>query len=277
VDRRAGRGKVSAEVTNAISARVLDGLTAAAEDLANISRGMLVAAAGGDAAESKPDRTFVTETDRAIEVRLRGEIDRRFPDHGVWGEEFGRTNPKAEFQWIIDPIDGTAQFIAGIPVYATLIALAHGDVPIIGVMDFPATNERWTGCIGRPSLHNGAPCRVRACEALADAVMSTSSPDFYSEAERPALHALQEQTRWRIYGGAAMSYARLASGRTDLACDTSFQVYDFAPMRPIIEGAGGMITDWAGQPLTLASERRLVAAGSAAVHEAALDAIKRSG
>ncbi len=262
-------------MTDRISARVLDGLVSVAEKLARISRQMLAGATGDSAAaESKPDRTFVTAMDRAIEQRLREEIGRRFPDHGVWGEEFGRTNPDAEFQWVIDPIDGTAQFIAGIPVYSTLIALSQGDIPIIGAMDFPATDERWTGCIGRPSLHNDKPCHVRQCANLGSAVMSTSSPDFYSEIERPALDALRDQTRWRIYGGAAMSYARLAGGRTDLACDTGFQVYDFAAMRPIIEGAGGIITDWDGKPLTLTSQHRLVAAGSVSIHTAALEVIR---
>jgi histidinol phosphatase-like enzyme (inositol monophosphatase family) len=257
-----------------IGAGALDALVLAAGALADISRRMLAEAAGGAAAESKPDRTFVTAMDRAIEQRLREAILQRFPGHGVWGEEFGRTKPDAEFQWVIDPIDGTAQFIAGIPVHATLIALAHGGIPIIGVMDFPATGERWTGCAGRPTLYNGSPCRVRGCAGLGEAVMSTSSPDFYGEAERPVLAAMQRQTRWRIYGGAAMSYARLASGRTDLACDMGFQVYDYAAMRPVIEGAGGVITDWEGRPLTLASGNRLVAAGSRDVHAAAIRVIQ---
>jgi inositol-phosphate phosphatase / L-galactose 1-phosphate phosphatase / histidinol-phosphatase len=259
-----------------LGSRALDELVSMAEDLARISRQLLIAASGGAAAESKPDRTFVTAMDRSIELRLREEIGRRFPDHGIWGEEFGRTNPQAEFQWVLDPIDGTAQFIAGIPVYSTLIALAQGDIPIIGVMDFPATGERWTGCTGRLTLHNGTPCQVRACEGLAHAVMTTSSPDFYSEAERPVLSCLQRHTRWRIYGGAAMSYARLASGRTDLACDAGFQVYDFAAMRPIIEGAGGIITDWEAKPLTLASQHRLIAAGSPKLHADAIKIVQAS-
>jgi histidinol phosphatase-like enzyme (inositol monophosphatase family) len=266
-------------VGEGIGAGALDALVLAAEELADVSRLMLTKAAGGAAAESKPDRTFVTAMDRAIEQRLRETILQRFPQHGVWGEEFGRTNADAEFQWIIDPIDGTAQFIAGIPVHSTLIALAKGGIPVIGVMDFPATGERWTGCAGRRTLHNGSPCQVRGCAGLGEAVMSTSSPEFYGVAERPVLAALQKQTRWRIYGGAALSYARLASGRTDLACDMGFQVYDYAAMRPVIEGAGGIITDWEGRPLTLASGDRLVAAGSRHVHAAAMRIIQdyRSG
>ena len=273
MDRSARRREIG--VSDHISDGSLDAFVAMAEDLADVSRTMLADAGGGAAAEDKPDRTFVTAMDRAIEERLRETILAKQPDHGVWGEEFGRSNTDAEFQWILDPIDGTAQFIAGIPVYSTLIALAHGGVPIIGVMDFPATGERWTGCRGRPTLMNEKPCRVRNCTSLADAVMSTSSPDFYAETERPVLSALQQRTRWRIYGGAAMSYARLASGRTDLACDAGFQVYDFAAMRPVIEGAGGIITDWEGRPLTLASGRRLVASGSPAVHAAALEVVQR--
>jgi inositol-phosphate phosphatase / L-galactose 1-phosphate phosphatase / histidinol-phosphatase len=245
----------------------LDDHVAAASAFADVSRAMLCAAtAETSAAELKPDRTFVTATDKAIEQRLRRLIADRFPQHGIWGEEFGRHQPDAEWQWIVDPIDGTAQFIAGIPVYATLIALARGGVPIVGVMDFPATDERWIGCQGRPTSRNGEVCRTSGQRDLAAAMMSTSSPDFYSDAERPALDALRKATRWRIYGAAALSYGRLASGRTDLACDAGFQVYDFACFRPIIEGAGGVVTDWEGRPLTLDSGPRVLAAATPDLH-----------
>ena len=248
----------------------LDDCLAAASAFADISRAMLrAAAAETGAAELKPDRTFVTATDRAIEQRLREVIADRFPQHGIWGEEFARHQPGADWQWILDPIDGTAQFIAGIPVYATLIALARGGVPVIGLMDFPATGERWIGVQDRPTSHNGKTCHTSGACDLAAAMMSTSSPDFYAETERPRLDALRKATRWRIYGGAALSYGRLASGRTDLACDTGFQVYDFACFRPIIEGAGGVVTDWEGRPLTLDSGPRVLAAATRDLHSAA--------
>jgi len=248
----------------------LDGYVGAAVALADVCRAMLRAAAAQSAAvELKPDRTFVTATDRAIEQRLREAIAARFPHHGIWGEEFGRHQAGAEWQWILDPIDGTAQFIAGIPVYATLIALARGGVPVAGVMDFPAIDERWIGCSGAATRRNGEICRTSGARDLAAAMMSTSSPDFYSEAERPALDALRAATRWRIYGGAALSYGRLASGRTDLACDASFQVYDFACFRPIIEGAGGVVTDWEGRALDLDSGTRVLAAATPDLHVAA--------
>jgi len=249
----------------------LDDCLAAASALADVSRAMLRAAASRTGrTELKPDRSFVTDTDRAIEQRLREMIADRFPQHGIWGEEFGREQPGANWQWIVDPIDGTAQFIAGIPVYATLIALARGGVPVLGLMDFPAIGERWLGAEGRATTCNGEICRTSGATDLASAMMSTSSPDFYADAERPVLEALRLATRWRIYGGAALSYGRLAAGRTDLACDSSFQVYDFACFRPIIEGAGGIVTDWAGRPLTLDSGPQVLAAATPELHAAAL-------
>jgi inositol-phosphate phosphatase / L-galactose 1-phosphate phosphatase / histidinol-phosphatase len=248
---------------------------ATAIDLADAARAMLHAAAeGARASEVKPDRTFVTATDRAIEQRLREMIAKRFPAHGIWGEEFGREQPDAEWQWVLDPIDGTAQFIAGIPVYATLIALAQGGIPVLGIMDFPAIGSRWIGCKGRPTLLNGEVCQTSQARKIAHAMMSTSSPDFYSDAERPVLESLRKATRWRIYGGAALSYARLASGSIDLSCDTGFQVYDFACFRPIIEGAGGVVTDWDGRQLTLASGNRVLAAATPELHELALQQIR---
>ena len=251
-----------------------DAFAAFAMHLAEIARAMLRPGAGPQpATEVKHDRTLVTSLDRAIEQRLSAEIAARYPGHGIWGEEFGRINPDAALQWILDPIDGTAQFIAGIPTYSTLIALAVEETPVIGLMDFPATGDRWFGCEGRPTTHNGAAVHVRACDSLAEAMMSTSSPDFYSDIERPVLDGLRSRTRWRIYGGASMSYGLLASGRTDLTCDTNFKVYDFASFRPIIEGAGGVITDWDGQPLTTHSGPRVLAAGCRHRHAEALELV----
>lgn len=254
-----------------------DAFATFATHLAEIAHAMLRPGVGPQpATEVKNDRTLVTSLDRAIEQRLSAEIAARYPDHGIWGEEFGRINPGAAVQWILDPIDGTAQFIAGIPTYSTLIALAVEETPVIGLMDFPATGDRWLGCEGCPTTHNGRAVHVRACDSLAAAMMSTSSPDFYSDTERPALEILRSRTRWRIYGGASMSYGLLASGRTDLTCDTSFKVYDFASFRPIIEGAGGIISDWDGKPLTTRSGPQVLAAGCRNRHAEALDLVRMS-
>jgi inositol-phosphate phosphatase / L-galactose 1-phosphate phosphatase / histidinol-phosphatase len=247
----------------------LDALAAFAGHLADISRGMLRAAVDAPETEIKPDRSFVTATDRAIEQRLRREIALRFPDHGIIGEEEGRERPNAAVQWVLDPIDGTAPFIAGVPVYGTLISLAVEDTPVIGVMDMPAAGSRWVGVAGRPTTRNGLPCRTRGGVALDAAMMACMNPDFFSDGERAPLDALKSATHWRIYGTSSLAYGLLASGRIDLCFDTGLQVHDFACYRPIIEGAGGAVSDWAGQPVTLSSGRRIIAAGDAALHELA--------
>ncbi|MNV67758.1 Histidinol-phosphatase [compost metagenome] len=176
---------------------------------------------------------------------------------------------------MLDPIDGTAPFIAGIPVFGTLIALLRRGAPVIGVMDFPATRDRWVGVAGRPTRHQGQPCRTRACGHLGDAMLSTSNPDFYAPDELPAFQALRERTRWRIYGGCCLAYGLLASGRTDVAIDARLALYDYAPFIPVIQGAGGVITDWDGHALSLDNPSpRILAAGDPARHRDALDLVR---
>lgn len=260
-----------------LSDRWLDEWSAFADLLATESRTLLAPGMGlRPTVEVKPDRSLVTELDRRLETRLRELIVARYPHHGILGEEDEPARLDADLVWILDPIDGTAAFIAGVPVYGTLIALAHEGVPVIGIIDQPATGDRWIGVAGRPTTHSGRPCATRPCPALSEAIVSASNPDFFSESERPALDALRARTRWRIYGGCCMSYGLLASGRTDLAIDTKLQVYDYAPFRPIIEGAGGCITDWQGAPLTLASGPQVLAAGDRARHGEALAEVARA-
>ena len=178
--------------------------------------------------------------------------------------------------WILDPIDGTAPFIAGVPVFGTLIALAWQGVPVLGVMHLPVTTQRYVGVADRASTLNGAPIRARACADLRAAILTTSNPDFLSAAERRALDALRERTAWRIYGGCCMSYGLLAAGRTDIAIDAGLKLYDYAPFRPLIEGAGGLITDWQGRAITMASGSQILAAGDAARHREALAVVTKA-
>ncbi len=225
----------------------------------------------------KADKTFVTELDLAIEIRLRERITERFPEHGILGEEFAPIGIDSEWVWTLDPIDGTMAMVTGMPVYSTLISLTHHGVPVIGVMHFPAINTRWIGTAGKPTTCNSVPCRTRQGATLHDAIQSVSSPDFFSTpAEQRALTALTAQTAWRIYGGAALAYGRLALGSIDVAIDAGLKVYDYAPFVPIVEGAGGKITDWQGQPLTLHSGSQVLAAGDARRHAAALALIHAS-
>lgn len=256
----------------------LDAWLAFAQELAAEGRELL---ASSDDWQSrfKPDRTLVTRLDLEIEQRLVERILQRCPGHGVLGEELGARERNAEWLWVLDPIDGTASFMAGMPVYGTLIALLHQGVPVLGVIDQPATGERWVGCQGRPTMlldrHGSHPCRTRACADLAQAFVSVSSPDFFQPDELPLLQGFRQRTGWRVYGGACRSYGLLASGRTDLALDAGLKLYDYAAMRPIVEGAGGVISDWEGRPVTLDSGSRVLAAGDPARHREALELIQR--
>ncbi|MEN5278822.1 inositol monophosphatase family protein [Brucella sp. TWI432] len=226
--------------------------------------------------EVKPDRSLVTKYDRAIEHRLRVEIRKQYPHHGIIGEEEGSVDTQASHVWILDPIDGTAPFIVGIPVWGTLIALAIDGVPQVGVIDNPVLGTRWIGATGQNTRLNDQAVRCRPCESLATALMTNSNQDYMSAGQLPALNALRRKTANRVYGGACLNYGRLAEGRTDLAIDAGQQIYDFAPYRPIIEGAGGKITDWQGQPLTLASNGTILAAGDERCHAQALEVVNSS-
>ncbi|WP_151719664.1 inositol monophosphatase family protein [Gemmobacter serpentinus] len=256
------------------SAGIEDQHVAFAEELAEAARTILAQeTARGLDVEVKPDRSFVTRIDRLIEAKLRQMIAARFPAHGIIGEEEEDHETGASHVWVLDPIDGTAPFIVGIPVYGTLIALAVDGVPRLGVIDVPAVDARWLGAPERATTLNGTKVRCRDCSGLAQAVMTNSNQDYMSAAELPVLNALRRVTANRVYGGACLNYGRLAEGRSDLALDAGQKVFDFAPFRPIIEGAGGVISDWAGRPLTLESDGRILAAGGLRCHDAALAVI----
>lgn len=223
--------------------------------------------------EIKEDGSPVTAVDKAVEDAIRQLISARFPDHGVLGEERQATAPDAEFKWIIDPIDGTLPFLAGIPVFGTLIALVRGEDPVLGVIDMPMTGERWIGCEGQSTTCNGDPVSSRSCDNLSRALMSTSNPDFYGDEDKQALVRLNAATRWCVYGGSCMAYAQIASGRIDVGIDVNFDIYDYLALVPVIRGAGGVMTDWDGAELTIHSGNRLAAAGDRRVHEQVLEII----
>ena len=222
------------------------------------------------AIELKPDSSYVTDTDKGIERALRAMIETQFPAHGILGEEYGAQNANAEYVWVLDPIDGTAAFVAGLPVFGTLIALLHEGVPVIGVIDHLMTNDRWIGALGRPTTRNGAVVHTRQCPSLAQAMLSASNPDFFSAQEQPLFERIRSRTQWRIYGGSCFSYGLLASGRIDMSIDSSLGIHDFAPYVPILAGAGGIITDWQGKAIDMHSGPQILAAGDPARHAEAL-------
>ncbi len=250
---------------------LVDELAEFAGRLADASGPIILEAHRGTfSAEAKSDGSPVTNVDCAVEDRLRAIISASCPDHGIVGEERGTTAAGDGPVWVIDPIDGTLPFLAGIPVFGTLIALVEAGVPLIGVIDMPATAERWLGCRNRPTTRNGTAVRVRPCGGLADALMSTSNPDFYGAADGDAFARLKEAVCWTVYGGSCLAYAQLASGRIDLGIDVAFDPFDYLALVPVIEGAGGVMSDWQGAPLTMDSGSRILAAGDARRHAEAM-------
>ncbi|MFZ1725510.1 MAG: inositol monophosphatase family protein [Albidovulum sp.] len=236
-----------------------------AERLADQSRAMLLnARQSRPEIELKADASFVTTTDKAVETALRDMITKAYPDHGILGEEFENTNIDAEFVWILDPIDGTAPFIAGIPVYGTLISLAWKGAPYIGVIDHPATSDRWTGVAHRFAQHNGRSVRVRPCGALETAFATCSNADFMSPDELERFTRLRKRVQYVQYGGSCYAYAVLASGRTDLAVDGGLDSFDVYASAAVIQGAGGHFTDWQGNALSFDMTGTVIAAGDAA-------------
>jgi histidinol phosphatase-like enzyme (inositol monophosphatase family) len=242
-----------------------------AERLADESRKMLASAATETTrVDVKADNSFVTEVDRAIEVRLRELIGEAHPDHGVMGEEFGSHDLDADVVWVLDPVDGTAPFIAGIPVYGTLIGVSRFGRPWIGVLDYPATNDRWVGVNGVFAERNGVAVRTRRCADLAAALATCSNPDFFQPDEYAALTRVRDEVRYTLYGASSFAYAMLASGRTDLAVDSGLKPYDVFAPAAVVGGAGGVMTQWSGAELSLGSQGRIVAAGDPDLHAAAL-------
>ncbi len=218
------------------------------------------------AVDDKSDLTPVTVADRAAEAAMRQLIEKRFPDDGIIGEEHGSIRGEAEHVWVLDPIDGTKSFISGIPLFGTLIALARRGRPVLGIIDQPILGERWLGVAGRGTLLNGAPVRSRRCAALERATLFCTAPELMFQGEDAAGFArLRGAVKLFRAGADCYAYAQLAGGFIDLVVEGQLKPYDFCALAPVIEGAGGTITDWQGRALDLGSDGRVVACGDPAL------------
>ncbi|HZF17030.1 MAG TPA: histidinol-phosphatase [Steroidobacteraceae bacterium] len=227
------------------------------------------------AIEQKPDNSPVTVADRAIETELRRLIRAEFPTHAIQGEEFAN-EPGRDFTWVLDPIDGTKSFICGMPLFGTLIALMQGDRAVIGIVESPASAERWVGCTGRPTRLNGEPARTSRCTELQSARIYTTSPDAFRGDEWRRYDAVSRQAGLRRFGGDCYSYGLLASGHCDLVIESALKPHDYLALIPVIEGAGGKVTDWEGEPLGLHSSDRIVAAATEALWSETIEALGRA-
>jgi histidinol phosphatase-like enzyme (inositol monophosphatase family) len=219
----------------------------------------------------------VTAADRASETVIRKLIGQRYPDHGVLGEEFGADRAEAEFVWVIDPIDGTRAFMAGLPLWTTLIALRHRGRPVIGLIAQPYLGEVFVGGPhGSRILKGGAETRLktRSCPKLTDAIVSTTDPGLFHGAEAGAFAQVRAAARLVRLGCDAYAYAMVALGRIDLVIESGLKAWDYEPLIPVIEGAGGTVANWRGEAVD--GTGQIVAAGDARCLDEALVSLRRS-
>ncbi len=225
--------------------------------------------------ESKADASPVTLADRAAEEAMRRILTAEASRDGIQGEEFGIERESAARRWVLDPIDGTTSFVAGRPIFGTLIALLKDGFPIVGVIDQPILGERWVGATGRGTTFNGTEVRTRPCPELSDALLATTSPALFSDHAADHFMALAQKTAHRrmIWGGDCYNYGLLASGQIDLVCEDGLKLHDFAALVPVVEGAGGTMADWNGEPLHAGSEGHVIALGDPARLEDVVEAL----
>ncbi|MDE2356445.1 MAG: histidinol-phosphatase [Alphaproteobacteria bacterium] len=218
----------------------------------------------------------VTLADRNAEAAIRKLIAARYPEHGVIGEEYGEDRPEAEWVWVIDPVDGTRAFVAGLPVWTTLIALRHAGRPVLGSIGQPCLGEIYIGQAGGARLVNRDgvhPLHVRRGVAMDQAILATTDPDGCFEAdERLAWRQIRAAARLARTGCDAYAYAQVAAGHIDLVVEAGLKSWDIEAAIPVLQGAGGFVTDWRGKPVGR-DGGQVAIAGDRAILDAALVAL----
>jgi histidinol phosphatase-like enzyme (inositol monophosphatase family) len=221
----------------------------------------------------------VTEADKGAERAIRALIAHRHPDHGVIGEEYGEDRPDAEFVWVLDPVDGTRAFIAGLPLWCTLIGLRHHGRPVLGSIGQSFLGELYIGHRGGSRLitrDGSRPLKVRACPKLTDAIIATTDPETcFSGAELGAWTQVRAAARLARLGCDAYAYAMVAAGTMDLVVEAGLKSWDIEAAIPVIAGAGGVTTDWRGGPVG-PNGGQVAIAGDRACLDEALVALKRA-
>ncbi|MBN3854015.1 histidinol-phosphatase [Paraburkholderia sp. Ac-20340] len=219
----------------------------------------------------KSDASPVTIADIEIEALIRERITSAYPQHGILGEEHASINLSAEYCWVVDPIDGTKSFISGMPIWGTLLALLKNGRPLLGIVDVPALRERYVGTYDGRTEKNGTSISTSSCQELSNCNLFATSPDMFSNSEFKMFDALSKRARFRRFGGDCYSYVMLAAGKVDAVVEAGLKPYDYLPIVPVVNGAGGVITDWNGNALTPESNGRVIAAATPALHQALLE------
>ncbi len=214
----------------------------------------------------------VTVADKGADAAIRSAIQHSWPDHGIIGEEFGNHQPDAEYCWVIDPIDGTRAFISGLPLWGTLVALCHNMKPIAGLMAQPFTGERFLGVEGNTSLTRlgtAQELETSSVPELSSATFMTTSPELFVGAELSVFNELRDACKMTRYGADCYAYCMVAAGHIELVVESGLNFFDIAALIPIVEGAGGIVTDWSGQPYPRGGQ--VIAAANPEIHAQALE------
>lgn len=258
-----------------VSQSVAAELVAAAHELADVARVATLAhfRKPGLSAETKESQRFdpVTVADRLSEERMRAVLARRRPDDSILGEEFGPVAGTSGLTWVLDPIDGTRGYLSGTPTWGVLISVRDEAGPLYGLIDQPYIKERFEGGLGiarvvGPTGEN--PLRARAARPLSDAILFSTFPEVGTLEEGAAFRRVSGQAKLVRYGTDCYAYALVAAGQIDLVIEAGLQAYDVQAPIAVIEAAGGVVTDWQGNPCF--DGGRVLAAANASIHAEAL-------
>jgi len=224
--------------------------------------------------ENKEDFSPVTTADKKTELKIRKLINEKYPTHGILAEEFENKNINSDLLWVIDPIDGTRSFVAGHKDFGTLIALLYKKKPIIGIIDCPAHRERWVGAINKPTRFNGKITKTNSKKATEDCYALTTGLYFENEQFKNGFDKLIKKIKYFRLGGDCYMYGMLSSGLIDIVIEDLLKAHDYMALIPVIEGAGGIVSDKYGNKISLDSDGSIVASCSKTIHDKVIKILK---
>ena len=226
--------------------------------------------------EFKQDESPVTQADKAVEADVRAYLRQHFPNHGVFGEEEGKQDGDGRHMWVIDPIDGTRSFLSGHPLFGFLLAHLTDGAPQLGVVGMPALNETFVGMRGQGAVLNDQPIHTSQQTRLDQSILYVNEGDKIYRDHPAVFERLMQSGQTRRFAYDCYPHALLAAGHVDAVVDYDLQPYDFLALSPLIQAAGGVMTDWRGQPLSLTSEGAVISAATPELHAELLEILSAS-
>ena len=227
--------------------------------------------------EEKNDGSLVTNIDKEIEEKFRKTLKKKFPEHGVIGEEFGPENENNEYVWILDPLDGTHSFIAGKPLFGTLICCMKNSKPIIGVVDIPILSQRWFGGEKLGVKFNNKKCiKISNKKKFKQTIMASTSLLMFDEKNLSKIIDIYKKVKFPVFGTDCYAYGLLLSGKIDLIIEANMKPWDYMAQAALIDEIGGLITDWDGNKLSLNSDGKIIASNFSNHHKEIVNLIKKN-